>query len=294
VRLAATAFTILLMASGACAPARRSSPVPLPPAPAPDPAQPIPPIVAIPLTEVPGPWSLSYVSGSTGYRITRTTTIEDRSGPGGRREVSSDRRQETISLTVESPTRITIDAVLDSLELTPRPAAADSLTPAARLSADLSDGQLRFRTDDSSSSCAPGRAILTGDLRVLAPVMPETLVKNATWTSSDSTTLCQAGIVMRSFASHTYTVLGEAGGSLAGLVQVRRISLIRGEGEGAQQQHRVKLSAAGTEMCDYYLETPTGRINTLRTDQQLDIQIENSGRVHRFAQQIRREYSVIR
>ncbi len=291
-RLAATAFTILTMASGACAPARRSSPDPLPPVP--DPAQPVPPIVAIPLTEALGPWSLSYASGSTRYRITRTTTVEDLSGPGGRREVSSDRRQETISLTVKSPTRITIDAVLDSLELTPRPAGVDSFTPAARLSADLSDGQLRFRTDDSSSSCTPGTAILAGDLRTLVPVMPETLVKNASWTSSDSTALCQAGIVMMSVASHTYTVLGEARGNLTGLVQVRRISSIRGEGEGAQQQHRVKLSAAGTERCDYYLETATGRINRLHTDQQLDIQIENSGRVHRFAQQTRREYSVIR
>ncbi|HXG72733.1 MAG TPA: hypothetical protein VNJ04_19185 [Gemmatimonadaceae bacterium] len=195
---------------------------------------------------------------------------------------------------MESPTRITVEAVLDSLELTPSPAATDTLTPAVRMSADLSNGQLHIKTEDSSNGCARERANLAADLRVLAPVMPETLVKNASWTSSDSTTLCQAGILMRSVASHTYTVLGEAGGSFAGLVQVRRISSIRGEGEGAQQQHRVKLSAAGTETSDYYLETPTGRINTLHSDQQLDIQIGNSGRVHRFAQQTRREYSAVR
>lgn len=205
----------------------------------------------------------------------------------------SDWHLETLSLTVESPERLVIEAVLDTLQAAPGSAAQDSLELPVRMRAQWTGDQLQLHADNSNL-CTPATSILTADLRILTVRLPDTLTRNAVWSSADSTTTCHGGIAMSSLATHSYTVLGEAGGEFPGLIHVRRTSTINGRGEGAIERHRIRVSATGSETTDYYVEVQAARISAVQTDQQLDIQIENLGLTTSFRQLTRRKFSLAR
>lgn len=74
---------------------------------------------------------------------------------------------------------------------------------------------------------------------------------------------------------------------------VQRADIIQAHGEGAQQQHPVKLDASGTGNAVYYLDTKEGRVVRLTAGQELNLTITTSSRVHRFKQSSRQDFRLV-
>src|SRR5450830_1573383 len=75
---------------------------------------------------------------------------------------------------------------------------------------------------------------------------------------------------------------------------VQRTDTIQAHGEGAQQQHPLTLDARGTGNAVYYVSPKDGRIVQLNTGQDLDLAITMSGKVHRFKQSSKQDFSFVR
>jgi len=75
---------------------------------------------------------------------------------------------------------------------------------------------------------------------------------------------------------------------------VQRNDTIQAEGEGAQQQHRLMLSANGMGSATYYIDISSGRILHLSVGQDLDLSITASGRTTRFRQTAKEEFTLVR
>jgi hypothetical protein len=74
---------------------------------------------------------------------------------------------------------------------------------------------------------------------------------------------------------------------------VQRSDMIQAHGEGAQQQHSVKLDAGGTGNALYYLDTQDGRITRITAGQELNLTITTSGKLHQFKQNSKQEFRLV-
>jgi hypothetical protein len=91
-----------------------------------------------------------------------------------------------------------------------------------------------------------------------------------------------------------YRVLGENIYEGTRAVVVQRSDTIQAEGEGAQQQHRLRLTANGTGSSVYYLDAATGRIVHLSIGQDLALSITASGKTSHFQQTTKQEFVLVR
>ena len=94
--------------------------------------------------------------------------------------------------------------------------------------------------------------------------------------------------------ARSYVVTGETTYQGFPVVAVQRRDSIHAHGEGAQQQHRVTLDASGIGSATYYLNPQNGFILRLNTEQNLDLAITTSGKIHRFRQISTQNFSFVR
>jgi hypothetical protein len=93
---------------------------------------------------------------------------------------------------------------------------------------------------------------------------------------------------------HSYTVVGQTSYENATVLVIQRTDSIHGEGEGAQQQHRLMLTANGTGQATYYIDTATGHVAHLIVNQDVDLTVSASGKANYFKQNVRQEFTLAR
>jgi hypothetical protein len=75
---------------------------------------------------------------------------------------------------------------------------------------------------------------------------------------------------------------------------IQRADSIHAEGEGAQQQHRLLLTAIGTGNATYYVDVRTSYVVHLTVNQDIDLTITTSGKANHFHQNAKQEFSLVR
>jgi hypothetical protein len=75
---------------------------------------------------------------------------------------------------------------------------------------------------------------------------------------------------------------------------VQRADTIHAEGEGAQQQHRMVVTADGAGSATYYLDTRAGHVIHLTVDQNFDLMVTASGRASHFRQTAKQDFTLVR
>jgi hypothetical protein len=110
-----------------------------------------------------------------------------------------------------------------------------------------------------------------------------------TWQDSVELKGCQGMIPTTANIDRVYTVTGETVYNGIPAVAIQRRDSIHAHGEGAQQQHQMIISAAGSGGALIYLSISSGRILGVTTTQDLDLSISASGRTHHFKQSLKQE-----
>jgi hypothetical protein len=113
------------------------------------------------------------------------------------------------------------------------------------------------------------------------------------WQDSVDTTGCQAAIPTTTRTISSYIVSGEADYEGRPVLLVQRTDTVQAHGEGAQQQHPVKLDAGGTGSAVYYLDTKDGRIVRITAGQELSLTITTSARTYQFKQSSKQEFRLV-
>jgi hypothetical protein len=88
-------------------------------------------------------------------------------------------------------------------------------------------------------------------------------------------------------------VAGEAVYEGRPVVLVQRSDTIQAHGEGAQQQHPLKLDATGTGNAVYYLDPKDGRVVRLTADQELLLTITTSSKANQFKQSSKQDFRLV-
>lgn len=153
----------------------------------------------------------------------------------------------------------------------------------------FSDSGLSIISNDSNK-CSPVGSAIASDLHNLLTKFPAQLSKGLTWQDSVSTTGCQAAIPTTSRTLRSYLVSGEAAYEGQPVLIVQRTDTIQAQGEGAQQQHPLRLDARGTGSATYYLDTKDGRVVRLTAEQELILTITTSGKAHQFKQSSKQDF----
>jgi hypothetical protein len=152
----------------------------------------------------------------------------------------------------------------------------------------FSDSGLTITSDDRK--CNPVSSAINSDLHNLLTRFPSRLSQGLVWKDSVSTAGCQAAIPTTSRTIRSYVVSGEAIYEGRSVLIVQRTDSIRAQGEGAQQQHPLRLDARGTGGAIYYLDTRDGRVVRLTAGQELILTITTSGKAHQFRQSSKQDF----
>lgn len=247
------------------------------------PEMPRPVAVPVPVSS-PGPWAFAPAAGTRAYRIWRTASIEGVADSVPRREVVSNFTRQILTLE-RIGAELGFKAVIDTFT----PATQGVIGPAQAVELPI---QLIGKADAGgvhiesppSGSCDATRAIAATDLyNLLAPFPPE-LAKGAVWRDSVIVSGCQAGIPTTATTTRTFTVSGEVNHAGRSLLLVRRADSVNARGEGAYGQHRMTVEGAGSGSAFYYLDTTSGEVFQLTTNQRSRITVTTSGRRHSFTQ----------
>ena len=284
-RVRAGGWILLAYFAIACSSTQGSSPV----LPAPSPPPVINPSSAI-------SWTFNYATGATQYQISRSAAIEGRSDSSNNREISTNITRELITLIPAGDSGIGFTAIVDTFSSTTQgligPVQAVQLP--VQVSGIFGDSSLIIRSDRSGDKCNPVSSAIASDLHNLLTRFPGQLSRGLVWRDSVSTTGCQASIPTSSRTVRSYIVLGESIYESRPVVVVQRTDTIQAEGEGAQQQHPLKLNAGGTGKAIYYLDTKDGYVVRLTADQELNLTITTSGKAHQFRQSSRQDFRLVR
>jgi hypothetical protein len=153
---------------------------------------------------------------------------------------------------------------------------------------------LSINADTSTTNkCNPVFSTLVSDLRTLLTQFPSELSPGKIWQDSVNSNGCQAAIPTSSRTSSRYVVSGKANYEGQPVLIVQRSDTIQAHGEGAQQQHSMKLDASGTGNTVYYLDMKDGRILRITTGQELILMITTSSRPYRFKQNSKQDFRLV-
>jgi hypothetical protein len=238
-----------------------------------------------------GFWTFDYAPSALRYEISRSAAIESRSDSGTSREISTNTTRELITLAPAGDTGIRFTAVIDTFSSTTqgRIGPVQPVQLPMQVTGIFSDSGLSI-TDDASNKCSPVGSAIASDLHNLLTQFPARLSQGLIWHDSVSTTGCQAAIPTTSRTLRSYIVSGEAVYEGRPVVIVQRADSVQAEGEGAQQQHPLKLHASGTGSAIYYLDTKNGRVVRFTASQELTLTITTSGKAHQFKQSSRQDF----
>ncbi len=243
-----------------------------------------------------GAWTFNYALGSRRYQISRSAVIENLSDSGGgKREVSTNVTSELLSLSA-ADSGITFTAVVDTFSTVTQgrigPVPAVQLP--VQIAGFLSVHTLSITRDSSvGNKCNPISSTLVSDLHSLLTRFPAALSAGMTWRDSVESSGCQAGIPTTSQIISAYVVTGETDYEGRPALLVQRSDTIQAYGEGAQQQHSMKLDASGTGNEVYYLDTRDGRIARVTAGQELTLTITTSSRPHQFKQSTKQDFRMV-
>ena len=278
-------WTLLLYVTIGCASARTSLPgtpveLPAPPTVNPSPV---------------GSWTFNYTPGALRYQVSRSAAIESQSDSGTSREVSTNITRELVTLSPPGDSGIGFTAVIDTFSSTTqgRIGPVQPIQLPTQVTGIFSDSGLSIIADDSNK-CNPVESAIASDLHNLLTRFPARLSKGLVWQDSVSTAGCQASIPTTSRTLRSYLVSGEAVYEGHPVLIVQRTDIIQAQGEGAQQQHPLTLDATGTGTALYYVSPRDGRMMRLNTEQDLDLAITMSGKIHRFRQISKQDFATLR
>jgi hypothetical protein len=239
-----------------------------------------------------GAWVINRSSGGISYQILRSAAIESQSDSNPHREISTNTAHEHITLEMAGDT-IRFTAVIDTSSTT----AQGTIGPVqpiqlpVQLSGLRLGDSLTISTDSSTEKCNPVISALSADLHNLLVGFPLQLSQASGWRDSLELNTCQGMIPTTVHIARSYVVSGETTYQGLPVIVVQRRDSIRAHGEGAQQQHRVTLDASGTGNATYYLNPQNGFILRLNTEQNLDLAITASGKIHRFRESSTQNFS---
>jgi hypothetical protein len=163
-----------------------------------------------------------------------------------------------------------------------------------RLSGSVIADSLTISSDSTAERCSPVSSALSADLHNLLVGFPTQFSQGNSWRDSLELSTCQGMIPTRVRIARSYIVAGETTYQGFPVVVVQRKDSVHAHGEGAQQQHRVILDASGTGNATYYLNPQNGFILRLSTEQNLDLAITTSGKIHRFRENSTQNFSSVR
>ena len=276
-----TAWMLLLYAMIGCASARTSPPgvpveLPTPPTVNPSPA---------------GPWTFNHTPGSLRYQVSRSAAIESQSDSDRSREISTNSTRELITLTQAGDTGTRFIAEVDTFSSTTqgRIGPVQPIQLPIQVAGIFADSGLLI-TSDGNDKCNPVASAIGSDLHNLLTQFPARLTQGLAWQDSVLTTGCQAAIPTTSRTLRSYIVSGEAVYEGQPVLIVLRTDTIQAQGEGAQQQHQLRLDAHGTGSTTYYLDTKGGRVVRLTAGQELILTITTSGKAHQFRQSSKQDF----
>jgi len=259
------------------------------------------PVQPTPLPSSPNPvpsaastWTINRLSGGISYQVSRTAAIESQSDSNPHREISTNATHEHITLDVVGDT-IRFTAIMDTSSTTTQ-GTIGPVQP-VQLPVQLSGlriDSLTISADSSTERCNPVSSALSADLHNLLVGFPLQLSQGSGWRDSLELNTCQGMIPTTVHIARSYVVSGETIYQGLPVVVVQRRDSIHAHGEGAQQQHRVTLDASGTGNATYYLNPQNGFILRLNTEQNLDLAITASGKIHRFRERSTQNFGSVR
>ena len=278
--------SILILLVAACTP----SPVPLSPPPIPSLPQPTE-------SHDVGSWSFSYRSDTLHYQVTRSAAVESQGDSGSHREISTNSTHEVLSLSVTSDT-VRYVATVDSFSTTTQgligpvqpfvlPVQISGLVDSATLQPDSLD------TSSTSPNCDPVQSSLVSDVHSLLIKIPLQLTPGLSWRDSTVRTACHAMIPMRAIVVRRFSVIGAAEYDGKSTVLIQRTDSISAHGEGRQQQHQLTVDVTGIGNAAYHLSPQQGSVVRLTTNQDLYFAIRASGRLSRFRETAKEEFSLL-
>lgn len=266
------------------------------PAAVPRPVQPAPlPSIPNPAPSAASAWTINRSSGAISYQISRSAAIESQSDSNPHREISTNTTHELVTLTMVGDT-IHFAALIDTSSSTTQGTIGpvQSVLLPVQLSGSAIGDSLTILADSTTEKCNPVSSALSADLHNLLVGFPSQLSQTGSWRDSLELSTCQAMIPTTVRISRSYVVAGETTYQGLLVVVVQRRDSIHARGEGAQQQHRVTLDASGTGTATYYLNPQNGFVLRLNTEQNLDLAITTSGKIHRFRQISTQNFSSLR
>jgi hypothetical protein len=276
-------FSILITTG--CAPSIVQRPAP--PTPVPSLPNPVPSAANV--------WTINRSSGAISYQISRSGAIESQSDSNPHRENSTNTTHELITLEIAGDT-IRFTAVMDTSSTTTQ-GAIGSVQPVqlpVQLSGSVIGDSITVSTDSTTEKCSPLSSALSADVYNLLVEFPNQLSQGNSWGDSVELRTCQGMIPTTVRIARSYVVSGETTYQDLPVVVVQRRDSVLAHGEGAQQQHRVTLDASGTGNATYYLNPQNGFILRLNTEQNLQLAITTSGKIHHFRESSTQNYSSLR
>jgi len=283
---AASHFVICLLI--ACSSARTTPPA------FPVQVVPPPPVVASPSASS---WAFRYTPGAMSYQVSRTAAIESLSGSSSKREVSTNATHELVTLTPTADSGIVLTAAIDTFSTTTQGqiGPVQSVQLPVEVSGVFTADSLVVSIDTATGTgkCSPTRSALVSDLHSLLVRFPAEMTPGLAWRDSVNSGGCQAAIPTTSRTTRSFAVAGEAIYEGRPVLLIHRSDAIQAHGEGAQQQHPLKLDATGTGSAVYYLDTKTGRVVRLTSSQELSLTITTSSKSHQFKQSSRQDFLLL-
>ena len=270
-----------------CSTATRTSP----------PVSPTPTVPVVPEITPPSvnAWTFNRSTGTKRYKISRSAAIESQSDSGGsKREVSTNVTNELLSLVPTPDSGISFTAVIDTFSTTTQGLIGS--VPVIQLPVQVTGflaGHALTISSDSSSKCNPVSSALASDLHSLLTPFPTELSPGMAWRDSVDSSGCQAAIPTTSRTISSYVVSGEANYEGQSVLIVQRSDSVQAHGEGAQQQHSMRLDASGTGNAVYYLDTKGGRILRITTGQELSLTITISTGSRQFTQSSKQDFRLV-
>lgn len=259
----------------------------------PTPSPPLPNPVPLPPTA--GSWTFNYAPGSISYQISRSAAIESQSDSGSHREISANTTHELVTLEQLGDT-IHFTAAVDVFSSATQGAigSAQVTQLPVQLSGTFSADSLRLSSDNTTEKCNPVSSALSADLHNLLVHFPAPLSQGSRWRDSVELKACEGMLPTIARITRSFVLSGEATYQGQQVLMVQRSDTVQAHGEGAQQQHSLVLDARGTGNAVYYVSPADGRIVRITTGQDLDLAITASGKIHRFKQSSKQDYSLVR
>ncbi len=230
------------------------------------------------------------------YQISRSAAIESQSDSVSSREISTNLTKELITLTSAADSGSTFTAVVDTFLTATKGliGPAQPIQLPIQVTGAFTGHNLTINSDSSmNNKCNPISSALVSDLHNLLIRFPAPLSQGLVWQDSVNTSGCQAAIPTTSRTIRSYVVSGEAIYEGRPVLLIQRSDTIQAHGEGAQQQHPLKLDAGGTGSAVYYLDTKDGRVVRLTTGQELSLTITTSSKAHQFRQSSRQDFRLM-